>query len=219
MARILVIIAFALLVASTTSVAQMRDYAIALHVQDYEADCTLRLPNCWAITTSCCVTDMPIYVFVMVCGHGWAPGSDGFTAAWYGITWPAEWVFLSWTSCADWTVGAIQRPGDFVEQHWLTCVPPSGFPVTVGVLALMPTSPGIVSVIPHGTANVARVDDCHGTTDIVLPCTVGNGRAGWVTVCMFSPGCNPCPCVGPPCYEVPSATEPNTWGAIKSLYK
>lgn len=115
--------------------------------------------------------------------------------------------------------GAIQDPGDYLGQHWEQCVPPSGWPVTVGILTLLPTSPGQVRVITHGGINVARVDDCHGRFDVILPCNVGNGRAGWVSIAIRDPGCNPCPCVGPPCYLPPSGTEPSTWGTIKSLYR
>jgi hypothetical protein len=218
MPKTILVLALVLGLASSVA-AEKRDYSIALHVQDYYMDCETRLDNCWAINTYFPTMEIELYIYVMICGHGWAPGSDGFTAASYGITWPQGWTFLNWTACADWTVGTIQNPGDCVQQHWLTCVPPSGWPVTVGILQLIPTSPGQVLITTHSTLGQARVDDCHGTSDVVLPCNIGNGRAGWVTIVGPDAGCNPCPCVGPPCYLPPSGTEPGSWGMIKALYR
>ena len=88
-----------------------------------------------------------------------------------------------------------------------------------GILHLNATGSGSIEVIVHGESGTAEVGDCHGETDIVLPCDIGNGRAGWVTVRGADTGCNPCPCVGPPCYPDPSADESGTWGAIKAMFR
>ncbi len=219
MSKIVLLAVLFVLTASGAVDAQQRDYAIAVHIQDYYMDCQTHLGDCWAIDTWRLEAGMEVHIYVMVCGHGWGPGSDGFTAAWYGLDWPTDWTFISWVSCADWAVGTIGLPGDHVEQHWNQCVPPSGWPVTVGILTLVPTSPGQVKVIIHSGIGFARVDDCHGTFETILPCNIGNGRAGWVSIGIREPGCNPCPCVGSPCYLLPSGNEPGTWGMIKTLYR
>lgn len=213
------LVALLILGVASAAGAALRDYSIALHIQDYYMDCDTHLANCWAINTWWLEPGTEIYVYVMVCGHGWAPGSDGFTAAWYGLTWPQGWILVNWQDCADWSVGAIQGPDDSIEQHWNLCVPPTGWPVTVGILTLIPTSPGQVKVTVHGGIGAAKVQDCHNTFDTVLPCTIGNGRAGWVSIGIRDPGCNPCPCVGPPCYPPPSGTDHASWGAVKVLYR
>lgn len=215
------LLAFALVfgVVATAGAGVNPEIAIALHVQQFSEECdSLFIPDCWAIQTQYPTTLVPIYVYVLICGHGW--DGDGFVGASYGLTWPPEWgPALGWWSCSDIEVGEIMIPGDFVEQVWAVCQPPLGKPEVAGILQLLPVTPGEVKVTVHGITGTAAVLDCHGGEDIVLPCHVGNGRAGWVSVMGVDPGCNPCPCVGPPCYLPPSAAENDTWGGIKVLFR
>jgi hypothetical protein len=218
MSKLLAVLAFILWFSATASAGDNPEIAIALHIQDYYEPCgTFRLPDCFAIQTQHPAPG-EIFVYVLICGHGWT--GRGFMAARYGITWPAEWgPALGWWSCSDMVIGSIHEPGDYVDQFWHVCQEPRGFPELAGILQLEAPSPGRVEVIVHGESGTAEVGDCYAGTDIVLPCDLGNGRAGWVTVIGRIPGCNPCPCVGPPCHLPPSANERDTWGTIKALYR
>jgi hypothetical protein len=212
----LLVLILILSAASMTYSGDNPDVAIALHVVDYCEPCDgLELPDCWSIVTNY-PTEGHICVYVLVCGHGWT--GQGFTGVWYGLTWPADWLWISWTDCSDWWVGAIAGPGDWVEQHWNTCQPPAGYPEVAGILELNATSAGMVEVVAHSGRGTAGVDDCFGGFDLVLPCDLGNGRAGWVGIGAVGAGCNPCPCVGPPCHTSPSSSDRTTWGNIKSLF-
>jgi hypothetical protein len=194
------------------------DVAIAVHVDDFDYTCdTFWLPDCFAIQTFYPEMNRTIYFYVLVCGHGWT--GYGYLGLWYGLTWPADWQFVNWLSCAQLTIGSIEQPGDWVEQWWEVCIPPLGKPEIAGILGLIPTSPGQVKVIEHAMNGTAQVFDCYGEFDIVLPCEVGNGRAGWATVVGPDLGCNPCPCVGPPCYQPPSGVDRTQWGAVKGLFR
>lgn len=220
MVRTMLILIFVLGLATMAAAGVNPEIAVALHIDEDNLDCdTFWLPDCFAIQTSSPTAGSVIQVDVVICGHGWM--GDGFIGAWYGLTWPQEWgPALIWLSCAPVTIGTIEYPGDYVEQHWPSCVPPAGWPELGGVLILNAATPGQVLITIHGERGTAGVDDCHGGFDLVLPCETGNGRAGWVTVGAGpDPGCNPCPCVGPPCYQPPSSTGGNTWGAIKSLFR
>lgn len=216
------LISVAVLGATTVAAAGVNpEIAIALHMDEnyVPMDCdTFWMPDCFAIQTSSPAIGDVIYVDVVICGHGWT--GDGFMGAWYGLTWPEEWgPALDWLSCAPLTVGTIEYPGDYVEQLWHSCIPPAGWPELSGVLTLQATTPGQVLVTIHGGRGTAGVDDCHGGFDLVLPCDIGNGRAGWVSVMDVDVGCNPGPCVGPPCYLPPSTAGSGTWGSIKSLFR
>jgi hypothetical protein len=220
MVRIALIFGFVIGLATTVAAGVNPEIAIALHIDEESLDCdTFWLPDCFAIQTSSLNAGRVIQIDVVICGHGWT--GDGFMGAWYGLTWPEEWgPALGWLSCAPMTVGTIESPGDYVEQHWPSCIPPVGWPELSGVLTLHAITPGQVLVTIHGERGTAGVDDCHAGFDLVLPCGIGNGRAGWVTVGPGpDAGCNPCPCVGPPCYQPPSAAEGSAWSEIKALFK
>ncbi len=205
MLRLLLILTVALGVASTVVAGENPDIGIALHVQPVGEDCdTHGVSDCFEIVTQWMSTGESLDFFVFVCGHGWTPGSEGFMSARYGLVWPEEWLFVAWRTCVTFphgtTNGTIAHPGDCVYQEFLACQPALGQPVPVGILTLLPMSPGAVAVIPHGETCTAEVGDCMMGIDVVLPTPLGNGRAGWATVGMLDPGCNPCPCVGEPCY-------------------
>ena len=205
MYRSLLILVLVLGIAPAVFAGENPDVAIALHVQEPGGDCINHpVYDCYQIVTNWLGPGQTLDFYVFVCGHGWSPGSQGFRTARYGLLWPEDWAFVSWRTCVTFpdgeTHGTIAQPGDCVYQEFLECQPPLGAPVAVGILTLLPTSPGAVSVIPHGETCTAEVGDCFWDVDLVLPTPMGNGRAGRVGVGLPGAGCNPCPCVGDPCY-------------------
>jgi hypothetical protein len=218
--RHLLVVAFLVLALTPAALAGVSpEVAIALHVTPEFTYCDLSpLPDCMVIQTHYQTLDEPVYIYVMICGHGW--DGDGFMGATYGLTWPAEWgPAIGWWDCSDFSIGEILNPGDWISQTWGLCQLPLGRPEAAGILGLVPTTPGRVEVTTSGETGTAEVLDCHLGIDIVLPCDIGNGRAGWVSVQDADGGCNPCPCVGPPCYLPPSATVIDTWSSIKALFE
>jgi len=204
---------------------QNPNVGIALHV-DYDGhDCSYFLPDCSFINTAAPFDGLPKDFIVMVCFH-----ENGFCGAQYTLEWPPGWGFVNWQSCADYDVDPFDGTiGDFTYQAWNDCQPP-GFPTTIGVLTLLPTSPGRVRVwFGNGSAGVwdcanHEINACYYQGyNRVLPYPeiggTGNGRAGYVEV-GGGDGCNPCFCVGPPCWpEEPNPVETSTWGKIKSMYR
>jgi hypothetical protein len=206
---------------------QNPNVGIALHA-DYDGhDCSYFLPDCNLINTVWPMMGVPMDVFVMICFH-----ENGFCGTQYTLEWPPEWgPMLNWQSCADYDVDPFLGNGDFTYQAWNNCQPP-GHPTTVGVLTLLPMTPGRVRVwydettgAPAGVWDCAvhEVNGCYPQGfDHVLPYPeiggIGNGRAGWIGV--LEEGCNPCFCVGPPCWpEETNPVQPSTWGKIKNLYR
>jgi hypothetical protein len=197
------------------------DVGIAVHV-DYEGhDCSFHLADCLFINTAWPFIGEPLDFMIMNCFF-----PEGFTGDEYSIIYPPDWVFLNWQDCSDYQTDPYDgSSGDGVVQWWLNCQPapgPAGGPHTVGILSLIPMSPGRVYVWMHPTTGVAGVYNCSNppVIDEVLPWeTVGNGRAGWVDVA-GGLGCNPCYCVGPPCWpEETNPVEDATWGSIKAMYR
>jgi hypothetical protein len=207
---------------------QNPNVGIALHV-DYDGhDCSYFLPDCNLISTAAPFDGGPKDFIVMVCFH-----ENGFCGAQYTLEWPEGWQFVNWQSCAWYDADPFSGvSGDFTYQTWIDCQPP-GFPTTIGILTLVPTSPGRVRVwydmdtgAPTGVWDCA-VHEVNGCMvqgfDHILPYPeiggIGNGRAGYVEV-GGGQGCNPCFCVGPPCWpEEPNPVEDSTWGKIKGMYR
>jgi hypothetical protein len=221
MSRLVLVSALVLGVAGLAQAGDNPEIAIALHVQQIFEECdSLFMPDCYHIETYHPFIMDPIYVYVLICGHGFE--GDGFTGASYGVSWPEEWgPAWDWVSCADHTDGAIWEPGDYVTQTWDACQPPLNQPEVAAILMLYPMSPGEVWVTAHGVTGKAEVHDCYGGTDAVIPChPAGYNRAGWLSVLGVGFGCNPCPCVFSDCiYDTPSGAGRDTWGAIKSLFR
>lgn len=203
---------------------QNPDVGIAVHV-DYEGhDCSFHLSDCNFIQTAWPLVGQPTDFMIMNCYFPY-----GFTGDEYSIVYPPEWVFLNWQDCSDYQTDPYDgTSGDGVIQWWDQCQPapgPAGGPHTIGILTLMPTTPGRVSIWTHPATGLAGVYSFVNppTLDEVLPWeTVGNGRAGWVDV-GGGPGCNPCICVGEwpndPCWPQVSPVRDATWGSIKAMYR
>jgi hypothetical protein len=206
---------------------QNPNVGIALHVEYEGHDCSYFLPDCNLINTAAPFDGLPKDFIVMICFH-----ENGFCGAQYTLEWPPGWAFLNWQSCANFDVVPFPGvSGGLTYQAWVDCQPP-GHPTTIGVLTLVPTYPGRVRVwydvptgVPTGVWDCA-VHEINGCQiqgfDHVLPYPeiggIGNGRAGYVDV-GGGEGCNPCFCVGPPCWPEANPVEDATWGKIKSMYR
>ncbi len=214
MRRLLLVSILVLCVAAMAHAQTLPDIAIALHVDNNDGT----VPSfCNEFVTSWDYMFVPSYFYVMICGHLYAPPAAGFQGVEYGLTWPLDWMWCGWTSYADIAFGDIVAPGDGTIGAWADCQDET-HPYLAGILCLMPMSPGRVSVTVHPDSGVAQVADCDAVASLVLPIPMGNGRAGWVDVLM-GPGCNPCPCWGPPCHPEYSPVESQSWGTIKALYQ
>jgi hypothetical protein len=189
------------------------DVGLAVHVQAPGCDCTNHpIMGCSQFVVSWSGLYEPIDVYVFV---SYFP--TGMKGTEFGLTWPSDWNFVSWTSCAATEVGTIRNPGDSVIQSWPTCQP-SGRPYAVGILQVIPTSAGVVKLIPHSQTGRAGVVDCQMGFDAVLPCGIGNGRAGWASIAPA--GCNPAACAGNRCYPCNSSVvcEPSAGMPHPSTY-
>jgi hypothetical protein len=144
----------------------------------------------------------------------------GVTALVYGLQYPTtpDWFLTGYVNCADVPVIAPGGPGILkVGQGWSVCkVPPNPFPGDGGVgalwLQIYGTTPGRVDIIPHP-------DFAPGTTPTITDCAFFEEL-----VCRYShPGLFAGEVPGPgdhiPCDMGPTATEEQTWGGIKSLYR
>jgi hypothetical protein len=115
----------------------------------------------------------------------------------YGLNWVSPYSAV-FTSCSPLTIGGIVNPGDGVSHAWYTCQPG---PVVIPGFAWL-YSYGLVCLVAHPEAGGPNIGDCAGALD--LP--VGNYCGGT----NGEPGEDPC---------APTAIEPSTWGAIKSMFK
>jgi hypothetical protein len=120
----------------------------------------------------------------------------------YGVTWPAWTYSAAFTSCSDLVIGAIAVPGDGASHTWFNCQYNVALP---SFLWLYADGPGVICPIPHPVSGGIYILDCAEGLD--EPCGVFcAGVFGEV-------GDDPCE----PCE--PTATEPTTWGAIKSMFE
>jgi hypothetical protein len=195
------------------------DVGLALHV-DYEGhDCSYNLADCAFIQTRRDHVPGEILDFmVMTCYY-----PNGFLGAEYSLHWPESWQFVNWQDCSDYVTDPFDGTnGDGVVQWWEDCQPapgPAGGPTTIGILTLQVGEVrGRVYVKEHPDTGLAGVYNCIPTLDPVLPLPIGNGRAGYVHIGPAN-GCNPCFCVGPPCWPEASPTETQSWGKIKAMYR
>ena len=115
----------------------------------------------------------------------------------YGMTF-ASGYSATFTSCSDLTIGTISDPGTGISHAWYVC---QYAPVAITGWAWL-YSYGMVCIVPHPEAGGPTIGDCHGGNDGVI-CNFCAGTNGLI-------GDDPC---------WPTATEPNTWGSIKGMFK
>jgi hypothetical protein len=125
---------------------------------------------------------------------------DGYRAAEWALTWPAEWGSGVTRTCAPWVNGNIVWPGDRMCVDWPECEP--GAVMVAAWTHLTADTPGMVEPIHPGSPYDFGICDCDYEVHTVT-CVFGAGACG-----MYG---------GDPCG--PTASEAGTWGAIKSMFR
>jgi len=185
---------------------------IAVHVKAHPTSCTKSyptFPTCASIvTTWAAIGDldvMPIFYDLVQ-----------YTVAETGLLWPeGDWGSGSWVKCkGDIAVGVIQHSVDFagapVQTNgtavaWSTCQ--YSFSVAPGYCWLYATGAGHVCPAPNPPTGDYGTVDCApdpGPYYDTVSCVGCAGIGGFL-------GDDPC--------NLPSATQPSTWGEIKSIFK
>jgi hypothetical protein len=124
----------------------------------------------------------------------------GATTVEYGLTWPAWTYSCAFTNCADLVIGGIAFPGDGITHAWTTCQ--IQYAVVPGWGWWYADDAGMVCPIPHPGSHWIGTIDCNFVEDDPM-CIFCAGVFGAI-------GDDPC---------APTATEPSTWGGIKSMFK
>jgi hypothetical protein len=121
----------------------------------------------------------------------------------YAITWPADWGACAYTACAgDNIIGGITSPGDGIAHAWTQCHEAAVIIPGYARFEDM-VSPGLLVLAANPATGFLGATDCGGQRDFAI----GLVAAG---VCGV-PGEDACDCG--------CASEPQTWGAIKSLFQ
>jgi hypothetical protein len=113
----------------------------------------------------------------------------------YGLTWP-DWTYsAAFTSCSDLVIGAVTTPGTGAAHTWTSCRTGAAIPSFVWLYA-------------DGTGYVCLSDypDSSPPEIFVLDCAEGLDISIW----------GYCECAE--VYTDAPATEPTTWGSVKSLF-
>jgi hypothetical protein len=129
----------------------------------------------------------------------------------YGVIWPTWTYGADFTNCADLIIGGITNPGDGVSHSWLACQTSSVcIPAYLWLYADGPGQVCITGRPDHPTKpGTAFVLDCDEGLDVLI---------GWGCAGVY--GGTPDPASGDACAELPPpATEPTTWGGIKTLFQ
>lgn len=128
-----------------------------------------------------------------------------YSAIGFGLTWPAEWGSMAWSRCkGDLAVGGIVYPGEGTGITWTACQ--TSWSVVMGYGWLTASSAGSVCPIPDPATGDIGVVDCAASPGPYLDypmCISCAGIGGML-------GDDPCR---------PTATQPSTWGEIKSMFK
>ncbi|MGD9402871.1 MAG: hypothetical protein PVF95_11450 [bacterium] len=138
-------------------------------------------------------------VFMVLFDYG-----TGFTGAEFGLSWPAEWGSGTTNHCGDFAIGGIAFPEDIISLTWSACQSSPAFaPITWTWLAA--TGPGqIIMVYKYR-------DTPPGPILGIVDCAFQEHLAEYV----YFAAVNETPWEGEPYY----ATEPTTWGNIKSMFR
>ena len=123
----------------------------------------------------------------------------------YGVAWPVSFGRALFTSCSDLTIGGIEYPGDGVSHAWFECQ--TSYVAVPGYLWLTADEAGYVRVVSHPVGSA-------GPGIYVLNCSDGLSEP------LFNFRAGVCGAIGEdPCMPTdPDATEPGTWGGVKSLF-
>jgi len=174
---------------------------IAIHTKAHPTSCTKSYPtfaDCAGINTTWAAQGdfdaMPVFYDLVA-----------YTVTEFALSWPTAWGSTSWVRCkGDLAVGGILNSGEGTAIAWTTCQ--TGWSVAPGYAWLYATEPGSVCPIPYAATGDYGVVDCMPSPGPYYDYPV------WVTCAGVGGivGGDPCGC---------SATEPSTWGEIKSMFK
>jgi hypothetical protein len=121
----------------------------------------------------------------------------------YSLRWLAEWGDCVFTPCAgDIIMGDIISPGDGIAHEWTQCHQ-AEVVVTGYAWFDSPVSAGVIAPAPNPATGFLGATDCAGVQDLAI----GRGASG---VCGV-PGEDACDCG--------CASEPSTWGGVKSMFR
>ncbi|MFH1312363.1 MAG: DUF11 domain-containing protein [Candidatus Eisenbacteria bacterium] len=186
-----------------TVISSFGECMIAIHVRPHQQTTTCTqigsdVNDCGDIVTttgSCDVDVFPVFFEIVECqGLG------------YGLTWPAEWGEMAFTSCSDVTEGTLAVPGDGVSHSWTSCR--TNYVVIPGYGRLIADSPGLIELIHHPATGMISLTTCRGYEYQVYPMGGLVYRAG---VCGAAG--DPVECGGP------QRIVPTTWSSIKALFR
>jgi uncharacterized repeat protein (TIGR01451 family) len=124
-----------------------------------------------------------------------------YRAVEYGMSWPGNLSCL-FTACSDLEIDNIVNSGDGIAQAWTVCQPG---PIAIPGWAWIESDvAGQICLVDHPEVWAIRVRDCRQVTELDHPDPVFCAGIGGAD------GENPC--------GYPTASEPSTWGGIKSLF-
>jgi hypothetical protein len=199
MKKVLVVTVALTLILSACAWAGMNTAAkVAVHVTGHASrSCAKNFPSitgCAGITTTDPGVSVDVFpVFFDLVEY------QGFD---YGLMWTGS--TCTFTSCSPLTIfsnvvdNTLRFPGDGVSHAWTACQYSTVAIPSFGWIY----SYAMVCVVPHPQAGGPNIGDCRGGTDGVI-CNFCAGTNGLI-------GDDPC---------LPTATEPSTWGGVKSMFK
>jgi len=127
-----------------------------------------------------------------------------FTVIEFGLTWPAEWLTMSWFRCkGSLAIGTITNPGDGTAISYGLCQSLTN--TACGYGWLIPTGPGLIVPVPNPATGQMGVVDCAPSPGPYYDVPMCVSAGGYMM-----PGDDPCR---------PTATEESTWGSIKSMFE
>jgi hypothetical protein len=136
------------------------------------------------------------------------------SAAEYGVTWCADAYFTEFKNCADFIVGGVELPTDWIScaQSWsalqyATSPDPGTSGIGVGWLKLYTYGPCRVDFVPSDQGFIQVLDD------LLIADQYHTIHPGLLGSAVPEPGDLD------PCEMGPTATESSTWGNVKSLYR
>ncbi|MFZ1947634.1 MAG: hypothetical protein WAW06_08810 [bacterium] len=199
-----IVIAMALMLVSTVAFAGLGNnpsHKVAVHVKAHPTSCTKGYPAftaCNQIVTTWVpqgdVDVMPVFYDL-----------TEVLVVEFAMTWPVEWYSMSWIRCkGDLAIGTVKYSGDGTAISWMTCQ--TSWSIAPGAGWLAASGPGMVCIVANPATGMYGVVDCQPSPGPYMdpPALVTcAGIAGMVG--------------GDPCAAI--ATEPSTWGQIKSMFK
>jgi hypothetical protein len=133
----------------------------------------------------------------------------------YGVEWNASLYFTGWVNCADFIIGGTDLGGwtslaqTWTANQYATNPAPGTSGIGSGWIQCYTYGPTVFGIRDSDTGSLTALD-CQAALDLVH--TVHGGYTGGATP--PAP-----PDEYPPCEMGPTATQAETWGGVKSLYR